>query len=142
LVSNSALTVILLFFVVSAGWSRPSVRVEPKPGVCAEISTKSSDFEILPSGYVRAYLRQSGRALTLDDPSSEGIASIVVNGKHIDNFRFDCKHVRSTEIVGRLGAVAARVEIAGTSAKLANLAETVAFEISDDFPNLLVSTVA
>jgi alpha-galactosidase len=141
LISNVTLVVILLFLPVSAGWSTPSVRIEPKPGVCAGISTHTGNFDILTSGYVRAYLRDSGRALTLDDPSSEGMASVVVNGKQIDDFRFDCKHVRSTEAVGRLGGMARRVEIAGSSVKLPNLEESIAFESSDDFPNLLVSTV-
>jgi alpha-galactosidase len=142
LVSNSALTVILLCFVVSAAWSRPSIRIEPKAGVCADIATKTGSFEVLQSGYIRAYLRESGRALTLDDPHSEGIATIVVNGKQLDDFSFDCKHVRSTQVIGRLGAMVTRVGITGMSAKLPKLAETVAIEISDDLPNLLVSTVA
>jgi alpha-galactosidase len=116
--------------------------IDSHRGVCVDIGTQSARFEILPSSYVRAYLRRSGSSVTLDDPGSQGITSVVVNGKQIDDFHLDCAHVRSTEVIGRLGSVAKRVEVRGRSPKLPNLEETIAFEVYDDFPNVLVSSVA
>jgi hypothetical protein len=55
------LPVVLLCFKISAAWSTPSsVTIDTHSGVCIDIGTKNARFEILPSGYVRAYLWDSG----------------------------------------------------------------------------------
>ncbi|MGI9071467.1 MAG: hypothetical protein ACR2JB_09180 [Bryobacteraceae bacterium] len=110
------LPLVLLCFNIPAVWSTPSVTIGSHSGVCVDIGTKSAKFEILPSGYVRAYFREPGRSVTLDDPGSQGSAAVVVNGKQVDDFRLDCAHVRSTEVIGRLGSAAKRVEIRGRAA--------------------------
>ncbi|MGI8962738.1 MAG: alpha-galactosidase [Bryobacteraceae bacterium] len=137
------LRIVLLCFSITAAWpTAPSITIDSHAGGCVDIGTKSARFEILPSGYVRAYRRESGRSVTLDDPDSQGVTSVVVNGKQIDDFRLDCTHLRSTEVVGRLGSGARRVEVRARSPKLPNLEEIIAFEINDAFPNVLVSSVA
>jgi hypothetical protein len=76
------LPVALLCFNISAVWSTPSsVMIDSHTGVCVDISTKNARFEILPSGYVGAYVRESDHFVTLDDLGPHGIASVVVNGK-------------------------------------------------------------
>lgn len=109
---------------------------------CLDISTSSAKFEVLPSGYVRAYLQESGRSLTLDDANSRGADGVVVNGHQVDDFQLDCAHARRIEATGRLGKSGKRIEIEGKSSRTPNLEETIAFEIYDDFPNLLVSSVS
>jgi hypothetical protein len=76
------LPVVLLCFNISAVWSTPSsVTIDSHSGVCVDLGTKNSRFEILPSSYVRAYVRESDHFVTLDDPGPHGITSVVVNGK-------------------------------------------------------------
>lgn len=96
---------------------------------------------MLSSGYVGAYLQAAGRSVTLDEPGSEGGASVVVNGKQFNDFHLDCRHSKSTDVIGRLGSGAKRIEVRGRSPKLPNLEETIALEIYDAFPNVVTSSV-
>ena len=137
-----ALPIVLLCLNIPGVSTPSSVTIGTASGVCVEIGTKNARFEILPSGYVRAYLLESVRSATLDDPGPHGTTAVVVNGKQIDDFHLDCAHARSTEVIGRLGSAAKRVEVRGRSSELPNVQETIAFEIYDDFPNVLVSSVA
>ena len=136
-----ALPIVLLCFNIPGVSTPSSVTIGTASGVCVEIGTKNARFD-LPSGYVRAYLLESVRSATLDDPGPHGTTAVVVNGKQIDDFHLDCAHARSTEVIGRLGSAAKRVEVRGRSSELPNVQETIAFEIYDDFPNVLVSSVA
>jgi alpha-galactosidase len=128
-----------------AGSSKIVVTVNP--GGPVAIKTSSADFEILPSGYVEAYLLKQGKRLTLDDPAGSGpdsSNSVTVDGKEIADFTLDLDHVKVSEARGKIGEQGKRVEITGRSKSEngAALEESLVFEAYDDFPRLLVTSTS
>ena len=108
------------------------------------IRTPAAEFRVLPSGYVQGSLLQAGNSLTLDDPASDlAIAdSITSDGHGISDFILDLDHAKTSDASGRLGAKGKRVEISGKSRSLPSLEKTVAIEVYDDFPQILLSSVS
>jgi alpha-galactosidase len=128
--------------------SGPSkIVVTAEPGGPVTIGTPEAEFEILPSGYVQAYLLKQGKRLTLDDPGSSGAEpadSVTVAGKEMDGLTLDFNHVRISEARGKMGERGKRVEITGRSQEKdgAALEETLVFEAYDDFPRLLITSAS
>ncbi len=124
-----------------------AVAVTVNPGGPVLLKTPAAEFEILPSGYIQAYLLTDGKRLTLDEPEP-GTASaggyLASGGKEIRDFALDFDHVQVSEAHGKLGARGKRVEIAGRSPteEAAGIEKTLAVEVYDDFPNLALTTVA
>ena len=54
----------------------------------------------------------------------------------------DCAHATYRDATGRLGAAGKRIEIRARSANVPLLEETISFEAYDDFPDVLLQTVA
>jgi hypothetical protein len=109
------------------------------------LSTDAAEFQILPSGYVRASLVKGGKRLTLDEPPSTGPADseyVVSGGKDV-HFVLDFSQARVSEASGKMG-LGKRVDIPGHAAAPSGepLANTVAFEVYDSFPTLLVTSAA
>jgi len=127
--------------------SMPSaVAVTVNPGGPVTIKTPTAEFEILSSGYVRAYLLQDGKRLTLDDPGAEARTPggyLVSDGKEIRDFVLDFGHVTTAEPRGKLGSRGKRVEIpaASPSDAAAGIEKTLAVEVYDDFPSMAVTAV-
>jgi len=131
----------------AGGESISKIVVTTNPGGPVTIRTSAAEFEILPSGYVQAYLLKEGRRLTLDDPQSaatESANSVVAAGKEIADFTLDLDHVKVSAARGKIGEQGKRVEITGrTKAENgAALEESLVFEAYDDFPGLLVTSAA
>jgi len=109
------------------------------------LATSTAEFQILPSGYIQALLLKGGQQLSLDDPrpgNPEESDYLVQDGKEI-HFTLDFGQTKITEAMGKLGR-GKHVEIpaqpigpSGTS-----LRRTLHVEIYDDFPNILLSSVA
>jgi hypothetical protein len=118
------------------------VEVHPNSDGCLSVSTNTAEFEILRSGYVRASLSSSGKRLTLDDPGSQGGTAVTVDERTVQDFQLDCSSAKISEATGRLGAAGERIEITATSRSFPSLEETVAFEVYDDYPDLLLTAVA
>ena len=55
----------------STGRVPSAVSVSVTPAGPATIRTPAAEFEVLPSGYIRAGLREGNRVLTLDEPGAE-----------------------------------------------------------------------
>jgi alpha-galactosidase len=123
------------------------VTVSVNPGGPILIKTSAAQFEILASGYVRASLLKDGKPLSLDEPLEDSASSgdhVVSGGKEIGSFTLDFDNVKITEARGKLGARGKRVEIIGHSpaGQGAKIEQTFAAEVYDDFPDLLLTTVA
>ncbi len=88
------------------------------------IHTTTTEFEVLPSGDVRAFLLKDGRRLSLDVPER-------------DPRGFPPPRV--SDIQGALGR-GKRVELQRRNPN--GLEETIGIEVSEDFPNLAVRTLA
>ena len=109
------------------------------------LTTGAAEFQILPSGYVQASLVKDGKRLTLDEPASDGLAEseyVVSGGKDI-HFALDFSQARVTDAAGKMGT-GKRVEIPGHAAAASGgpLTNTVAFELYDSFPTLLLTSAA
>jgi len=126
--------------------SEPSkITVVVNAGGPIVLTTSTAEFQILPSGYVQASLLKAGQKLSLDEPrqgSLGGSDYVVQAGKEL-HFTSDFSQAKVTESIGKLGR-GKRVEIpaqplgpSGTS-----LGRTLQVEVYDDFPNLLLSSVA
>lgn len=123
------------------------IAVSVNRGGPVTIRTTTAEFEILPSGYVQAYLLKDGKRLTLDDPDGaapESANSVVVSGKEVPDFTLDFDHVKVSPARGKIGERGKRIEITGRS-EAANgeaIEETLVFEAYDAFPGLLVTAAS
>jgi alpha-galactosidase len=121
-----------------------AISVTTRPGGPVVIRTSTAEFQLTAAGYLQAKFLQNGQELTLDDPQAEAGPSadyVVSGGKEIRDFVLDLDHARITDASGRLGATGKRIEVTGKSQSIANLERTVALEVYDSLPNLvLVST--
>ena len=120
--------------------SKPSdINIEVKDGGPVVITTSAAEFQILPSGFLQATLRQDGKRLTLDEPivgSTGGSDSIVSQGKELD-FVPDFGQAKVIEATGKLGR-GKRVEIpahplAPTGVPIERM---LVVEAYDDFPGV------
>jgi alpha-galactosidase len=127
------------------GATKPStIKVDVSSGGPVVFTTATTEFQVLPDGYVQAYLLKDGKKLSLDEPHVGTMADsdyAVAGGKEI-HFTLDFEQAQVLEAVGKIG-VGKRVEIparplgpTGT-----DLQRILALEIYDQFPNILLSTV-
>ncbi|HEY6337456.1 MAG TPA: alpha-galactosidase [Candidatus Sulfotelmatobacter sp.] len=129
----------------SAG-ARPSeIKVEVRDGGPVVLTTSAAEFQILPSGFVQAFLLKDGKKLTLDEPavgSASGSDYIVHDGQELQ-FTPDFSAAKVTEATGKLGR-GKRVEIPGRplGPSGVDVERTLDVETYDDFPNIALVTVA
>ena len=122
-----------------------SVSVSVNPSGPATIKTQTSEFEVLPSGYIRAGLRDGGPTLTLDEPGATTLVpgdSVTVKGKEVQPL-LDLEHARISSAETIPGARGKRIEITSRagSAGESPIEKRLTIEVYDDFPNLALSTV-
>jgi alpha-galactosidase len=125
--------------------SHPSeINVEVRDGGPIVVTTKTAEFQILPSGFLQATLLKDGKHLTLDEPpvgSTGGSDSILIAGKEYD-FIPEFNQAKVQEATGKLGR-GKRVEITARPLAPAGVPveRTLVLEAYDDFPGIaLVST--
>jgi alpha-galactosidase len=128
--------------------------IAPKPQSAISISVQSdgisvntptAEFRILPSGYLRGYLKLNGRELTMDDPQGKGSNDpdyVVIDGKEIRDFGMDLAHAQIADATHRLGQLGKRIEIKGVSKSRPGIEKTVSVEFYDNFPSLALTTAA
>ena len=127
------------------GATKPStIKVEVSTGGPVVFTTSTTEFQVRPDGYVQAFLLKNGKKLSLDEPRVGAAGDsdyLVLSGKEI-HFTLDFEQAHVLEAVGKMGA-GKRVEIParplGPSGT--NPQRVLAFEIYDEFPNVLLSTV-
>ncbi|MGE5056952.1 MAG: glycoside hydrolase family 36 protein [Acidobacteriota bacterium] len=162
-VAWSASPISIFFFVLTisfagslASCSKPAQQAKPAPSHPSEINvevrdggpivvtTKTAEFQILPSGFLQATLLKDGKHLTLDEPpvgSTGGSDSILIAGKEYD-FIPEFNQAKVQEASGKLGR-GKRVEITARPLAPAGvpIERTLVLEAYDDFPGIaLVST--
>jgi alpha-galactosidase len=109
------------------------------------IRTQSAEFDVLPAGYVQAYLLKNGERLTLDEPGAGAAVAredAFVDGKDIRDFVFDFDNVKVSDTRGKLGSRGKRIEIRGRNSGHDGPAveKTLTLEVYDDFPTLAITT--
>ncbi len=127
--------------------SPSSIEVTVKPGGPVVLQSTTAEFDILPTGYVQAFLLREGKRLSLDDPepvSSAPLDVLLTSGREIRDFVLDFDHVKITDALQNLGERGKRVEIRGRSSAGSSIVveKTLAIELYDDFPNLAVVAVS
>ena len=126
--------------------SRPSdIKVEVRTGGPVILTTSSAEFQILPSGFVQAFLLRDGKKLTLDEPgagSAAGSDYLVHEGKDLQ-FIPDFGQAKILEAIGKLGR-GKRVEIPGHPLAPSGIEvqRMLEVEVYDDFPNIALVSVA
>jgi alpha-galactosidase len=121
--------------------SRTSVTISPDGPLV--ITTSSSEFQVSRTGYIRAALLRDGRKLSLDDAAADTQTSadeIVTDGKALSDFTLDFSKARVTTPSGRIGTAGKRIEISGNSQSVPGLVKTLAIEVYDDLPSLLLAS--
>ena len=122
-----------------------AISVTTRPRGPVVIRTSTAEFQLTAAGYLQAKFLQNGQELTLDDPQAEAGSSadyVVSGGKEIRDFVLDLGHARITDASGRLGATGKRIEVTGKSQSIANLEKTVALEVYDSLPNLVLASTS
>jgi alpha-galactosidase len=124
-----------------------AISVTVHPGGPVAIKTGTTEFDVLPSGYVQAFLMQGNKRLTLDEPGTAPATAgdyVLSGSQEMRDFRLDFGHVKITDARGKIGPRGKRIEITGrsTAGEAPALEETLAVEVYDDFPNLALTTVA
>src|SRR5215472_13436134 len=118
--------------------SRPSdIKVQVQTGGPVVLTTTTAEFQILPSGFVKATLLKDGKRLSLDEP---GVGTSAVSGYLIHEgkdllFTPDFSQAKVSEASGKLGRgklveIPARPLLPSGTA----IERTVAVEVYDDFP--------
>ena len=123
-----------------------AVSVSVDPSGPATIKTQTSEFDVLPSGYIRASLRDGGHTLTLDEAGAAPFVSgdsLAVRGKEVREPSLDLEHARISSAETIPGARGKRIEITSRagSAGESPIEKRLTIEVYDDFPNLALSTV-
>ena len=117
--------------------------MEVRDGGPIVVTTKTAEFQILPSGFLQATLLKDGKHLTLDEPpvgSTGGSDSILIAGKEYASFRVQSG--QSARVEREVGSRQTRGDY-GSSVGAAGvpIERTLVLEAYDDFPGIaLVST--
>jgi alpha-galactosidase len=125
--------------------TQPSaIKVMVNDGGPMVLTTSTSEFDVLPSGYVQGFLVKDGKKLSLDevDQGKPTGSDYVVTGGKETHLVLDFSQAKVLEAVGKMG-VGKRIEIParpmGPSGT--NLSGTLAVEAYDAFPNLVLTTL-
>jgi alpha-galactosidase len=121
------------------------ITVTANAGAPLVVSSAEAEFDILPSGYVQAFLLKDGKRLSVDAPDAGASSAgdiLVSAGREVRDFVLDFGHVSITDAGGRLGSPGRRVEIPGRSPSLEEIEKRLTLEVYDDFPTVALTTVA
>src|ERR1700730_7819092 len=107
------------------------------------IQTRTAEFVLGTSGYLRAGLRNAKGEVTLDEPGNEAGQEVsLANSKGTaGDFVFDLAHAVVAEASGKLGSTGKHVDVTGNSAA-SGLTETLTVEVYDDFPAMAILTAS
>jgi len=150
LLRNTWITALAILTIAASGCSHKTtisetsaasaIRVHQERGLLV-ISTPSAEFQLLPSGHIRAFLLRDGARLTLDDPQAAPGDFAVVKGVLANDFVMNLGEAIVTEASGTLGSSGKRIGVRGASPSKPQLEKQVFIEVYDDLPNLaLVSS--
>jgi alpha-galactosidase len=103
--------------------------------------TPSAEFRLTPSGALMATLAGASGQTSLEDKSLDYSQIVSLSKKEHAGAQFDLAGAKVRDASGKLGALGKHVEISGTIPDT-NLAETLALEIYDDFPNIALLSLS
>ena len=121
-----------------------AIKIELNPSGPLILTTTAAEFEVLPSGYVRGSLLKDGKKLTLDEPSVGKAAGsdYLLSGSQEVGFQLEFDQAKVSDATGKLGR-GKQVQIPSRfSGPAGSLERVLQIECYDDFPNLLLTSVA
>ena len=121
------------------------VTVTVNAGAPVVVKSAEAEFDILPSGYVQAFLLKDGKRLSLDEPEAGASSAgdiLVSAGSEIRDFVLDFGRVSISDARGRLGSAGKRVEIPGHSPSIKGIEKRLTLEVYDDFPTIALTAAA
>ena len=122
-----------------------AIKVDLNPGGPVILTTSTAEFQVLPSGSVQGFLLKDGKKLTLDEPSSGKAtgSDYLLSGSQELGFKLDFDQAKVSPATGKLGR-GQQVQIpsrwSGPDGR--SLERLLQIECYDDFPNLLLTSVA
>lgn len=119
------------------------IAVAMSPSGAITFDTGAARFEVLPSGYVRAALKDQS-FLTLDEPEGEQVSAsdfVAVNSREVRDFSFDLRNSKFSDASSVFGARGKRIEVTGRNAET-GLAKILTVEVYDDFPSMAFTTTS
>ena len=126
--------------------SQPSnINAVVNPGGPVVLTTSTAEFQVLPSGYIQAFLvSKDGHKLSLDEvePGKPADSNFLMAGGKPIPFVFDFGQTKVDEALGKMGR-GKRVEIPARRLRPAasDLQATLVVEVYDNFPNIALTTV-
>jgi alpha-galactosidase len=152
---NRHTLMLAAFLLVGGGCQKDKPQITAKPAASnisvavnqpnsILINTPEADFDVSPSGYLRAYLKRDGHRHTLDDPAEQTatLETVVIDGNEVQDFVLDLAHPKIVDSSRRLGTTGQRIELSGKSKTHPEIEKVVVIEVYDDFPGLALSTAA
>src|SRR5262245_25445849 len=138
-VSRALIALWFSCVVISAGCSKPQPTVSSQPTSSIRVSTAAaaitietpvSRFALTSSGYLQASLIKDGKVLSLDSAKATNKPQ---------SSSLDLGAAKVSDANGKLGSRGKRVEVTGTNG---NLKQTLALEVYDDFPAVVIVSSA
>jgi alpha-galactosidase len=124
-------------------YSPPSdIKVEVHAGGPVVLTTKTAEFQLLPSGSLQATLLKDGKRLTLDDTGSSAGSDEITRAGHPVQFTPDLAQAKTLEATGKLGRGKRVVIPAHAMAPGSAIDRELVIEAYDDFPNIALVSVA
>jgi len=148
-----AVVIIAAFVLCSFGCGKPdgttnptlaptsSIKVDVKSAGPLTVTTSAAQYQILPSGYIQAFLLKDGKRLTLDDP-----ADSANSGKSLPNLgtsqqaNLDLAQAKITEASGKMGR-GTHIEIPTQNPARSSMQRVLQVDAYDDFPTILLTSV-
>ena len=152
-----ALILVLLVAAASVGCSKtpppPGGKAAPQSQVTVTVNaggpvvvrSAEAEFDILPSGYVQAFLLKDGKRLSLEEPQAGAPVSgdtLFSAGREVSDFALDYGRVSVSDARGRLGSPGKSVEITGRSPSAEGIEKQLTLEVYDDFPTIALTAAA
>ncbi len=120
-----------------------AIQVATDPAGVLTLRNSVAEFEVLPSGGVRAFLRKDGRRVTLDEPQDTKPPQDVelrVSGKEIRESDFGPATSRVLDVTGIFGPQGKRVEAVSRTNEAPVLKRILTLEVYHEFPAVAVLT--
>ncbi|HET7208363.1 MAG TPA: alpha-galactosidase [Terriglobales bacterium] len=121
-----------------------SIKTQVSDGGPVVITSRTAEFQILPSGYIQAALLKNGQRLTLDEVQAGKPmdSNFVLIGDKPVALALDFAAAQTAEAAGKLGK-GRRVSIPARALgqEAAGLQAELVMEVYDDFPSIAFTTV-
>ena len=143
-VRTALLSSLLILCACQSQKQKPSLSTPPHSsslqikieGDGVRLQSPTAEFFLNSSGYLAASLRRDGSLLSLDEANGHGGQEVVVNGRAVSDFVLDLPQAQISDANGKLGI--GKHVLVQASSKSSGLAETIDFEVYDDFPGMAI----